>query len=61
MADWSCRKCGVALVSEKVVFEYMGRSLSQEMFKCPRCGKVRVPAEIAEGKMAEAEMALEDK
>ena len=58
---WTCRKCGVPLIEQKVVFEYLGHSVSQEMPKCPRCGKVLIPADLAEGRMAEVEAMLEDK
>lgn len=59
--SWRCRKCDVPLVPQKVVFEYLGHSVSHELPKCPRCGRVLIPAELAEGKMAEVETMLEDK
>jgi len=57
----SCLKCGVALEMKKTVFDYMGRSFSEELPCCPVCGKVFVTPELAEGRMAEAEQMLEDK
>jgi ribosomal protein S27AE len=59
--DWRCRKCGGTLVSRKIVFEYLGHTLSHELPACPRCGIVLIPSDIAGGKMADAETSLEDK
>lgn len=58
---WSCAKCGVELVKKSVVFEYMNRSFSHEVPVCPKCGKVYISQALAEGRMAEVELALEDK
>lgn len=58
---WRCRRCGEALVEDKVVFEYLDHTVANPMLRCPKCGLVLVPADIAEGKMAETETMLEDK
>lgn len=58
---WLCLQCDVPLKPDKVVFEYLGHSVSHELLKCPGCGKALIPADIAEGKMAEVEVTLEDK
>ena len=58
---WKCAKCGVELVGKAVVFEYMNRSFSHEVPVCPKCGKVYISQALAEGRMAEVELALEDK
>ena len=58
---WSCAKCSVELVKKSVVFEYMNRSFSHEVPVCPKCGKVYISQALAEGRMAEVELALEDK
>lgn len=58
---WKCGKCGVELVTKAVVFEYMNRSFSHEVPVCPKCGKVYISQALAEGRMAEVELALEDK
>ena len=39
----------------------MGHTVAHEVPVCPKCGKVFVPPELAEGKMAEVEEQLEDK
>ena len=59
--NWKCRKCGKALVPEKVVFDYLGHTFSETLHRCPQCGRAMIPGELAEGKMAEVEAMLEDK
>ena len=61
MEEWSCRRCGKALEMKKMLFEYLGNNISYELPACPDCGNVFVPKELAEGKLAETEMLLEDK
>lgn len=56
-----CAKCGVELTLKKNVFNYMGRSFTHEVPCCPKCGRVYISKELAEGKMAEVEEQLEDK
>lgn len=58
---WMCIQCGVPLEMDKVVFEYLGHNVSQDLYKCPQCGKALIPGGLAEGKMAEVEVTLEDK
>ena len=56
-----CMKCDQELVVKKVVFEYMGHTVAHEVPSCPKCGKVYISEELAEGRMAEVEQLLEDK
>ena len=58
---WICAKCGVELKPRKTIFKYMERNISHEVPVCPKCGKVFISEELAEGRMAEVEAALEDK
>lgn len=58
---WSCAECGELLVPGKVDISYLGNSFPVELLKCPRCGLVFIPEELALGKMNEVEKALEDK
>jgi len=60
-AGWACADCGEALVKGKVDISYMGNSFPVELLKCPKCGQVLIPEELALGKMVEVEKALEDK
>ena len=56
-----CVKCDVYLVTNKTFLRYLGHQLSYDLPKCPVCGQVFVPEEIATGKMHEVETTLEDK
>lgn len=59
-ARWRCA-CGGQLTSVKVGFAYMKGNFEVELPACSDCGLVLLTAELAEGKMAEAERILEDK
>jgi uncharacterized protein with PIN domain len=58
---WKCGKCNEELVKKKTIFSYMGHTVAHEVLACPKCGKVFIPQELAEGKIAEVEEQLEDK
>jgi hypothetical protein len=58
---WRCAKCNEDLVLKKVVLDYLGHSVSHELPVCPRCGRVCISKELAEGRMSEVEQTLEDK
>ena len=58
---WKCGKCKMPLVMRKAIFRYLGRDVTHEVNRCPKCGKVFIPKGLAEGRMAEVEQQLEDK
>ncbi len=58
---WKCGKCNEELVAKKTVFSYLGHTVAHEVMACPRCGKIFIPEDLAEGRMAEVEEQLEDK
>lgn len=58
---WECGSCKEPLVKGKVTISYMGNAFPVELLVCPKCGQALVPEELALGKMAEVEKALEDK
>jgi hypothetical protein len=60
-APWECAKCGVPLEASQVTVEYLGNAYPVDLCKCPKCGLVLVPEELALGRMAEVEKTLEDK
>ena len=60
-ASMKCARCGLEPVLRQVSFSYMGRSFGHEVPVCPGCGKVYISRELAEGRMAEVEILLEDK
>ena len=59
--NWRCASCGEKLVMTGINFEYMGRKFAHEVPACPKCGKAFVSKELAQGKMAEVELLMEDK
>ncbi len=56
-----CGRCDRELVPKKIVFEYLGHTVAHEVPVCPKCGRVFISKELAEGRMAEVERQLEDK
>jgi RNase P subunit RPR2 len=60
-AQLVCAKCREPLVKGKVVASYLGAEFPIELLRCPKCGLVHVPEELATGKMLQVEQALEDK
>jgi predicted RNA-binding Zn-ribbon protein involved in translation (DUF1610 family) len=59
--DWLCAKCNVPLHPEQVTVSYLSNSYPVKLFRCPNCGMVLITEDLALGKMAEVEKALEDK
>ena len=59
--DWLCSKCGVPLELGQVEVAYRGSKYPVHLPRCPRCGLVFIPEQLALGKMAEVEKLLEDK
>lgn len=59
--EWTCGKCGVSLEMAKVEVSYMGSKYPVELPRCPGCGLVFIPEDLALGKMAQVEKLLEDK
>jgi RNase P subunit RPR2 len=57
----TCSKCKQNLMPGKVTVSYLGNSFPVELLKCPSCGLVFVPEDMATGKMLQVEQALEDK
>ena len=56
-----CAKCNVPLEEMESKFFYMKHEFSHPISKCPVCGQVFIPEELATGKIAEVETVLEDK
>lgn len=59
--EFFCERCGVPLENGRVVLQYMGDDFPIEMPKCPKCGLMFIPEELALGKILQVERALEDK
>jgi len=56
-----CGRCERPLQLGKVAVTYLGNRFPVELLRCPVCGMVYVPEELALGKMLQVEQALEDK
>jgi DNA-directed RNA polymerase subunit RPC12/RpoP len=59
--SYVCGKCKRPLVPDKVIASYLGSEFPIELWKCPECGSILVPKELATGRMLQVEQALEDK
>jgi transposase len=42
-------------------FSYLKRSFRHKVPRCPECGQVYIPEDLARGRMREVETTLEDK
>ncbi len=60
-ATWWCGKCDVALEMGKVSIGYLSSMFPVDLLRCPKCGQVFVPEDLALRKMLEVEKLLEDK
>lgn len=56
-----CNKCWVPLEEIEVTFAYLDKQFRHKVDRCPRCGQVYIPEELAKGRMAEVEKILEEK
>lgn len=60
-SEWQCGRCGVALEMATVEVAYMASKYPVQLPRCPICGIVFIPEQLATGKMAQIEQLLEDK
>jgi hypothetical protein len=60
-SKWRCSGCDVPLVISKVEVSYLGSSFPVDLARCPTCGLVFIPEELATGRMLDVEQQLEDK
>jgi hypothetical protein len=58
---WMCTECELSLEVGKVNISYLGGTFPVDLLRCPRCGMVFIPEDLAIGKMADVEKLLEDK
>jgi hypothetical protein len=56
-----CFYCDVALEPAVAKFAYLNHEFSHTVLRCPVCGLVYIPEELATGAMSEVETLLEDK
>jgi len=60
-SGWICNRCNLPLQVQKVRLQYLRTIFAIDLPACPQCGMILIDEELATGKMAEAEQALEDK
>jgi hypothetical protein len=58
---WICNRCKLPVETQKVRLQYLRTIFALQLPACPRCRMILISEELATGKMAEAEQALEDK
>lgn len=56
-----CEGCGLDLVARPVRLRYLDATFEIELPTCPGCGQVYVSEALAEGRMRDVEVNLEDK
>lgn len=56
-----CCRCKCELKPGKAEIAYLGTKFPVILLKCPECGDVFIEADLANGKIAEVERALEGK
>ncbi|MDR1572400.1 MAG: hypothetical protein LBS32_07740 [Clostridiales Family XIII bacterium] len=56
-----CDRCKVELRLMDAQFSYLKRSFRHKVPRCPECGQVYIPEDLARGRMREVETTLEDK
>ncbi len=59
--EWVCNKCKAPVEVQKIRLQYFRTVFALHLPACPQCGMILIAEELATGKMAEAEQALEDK
>jgi hypothetical protein len=60
-SGWVCHLCALPVQEMIVRLQYQRTIFALTLPACPKCGMVLISEELATGKMAEAEQALEDK
>jgi len=60
-SGWICNRCGLPVEVQTVRLQYLRTIFALDLPACPQCGMIVIDEELAVGKMAEAEQALEDK
>jgi hypothetical protein len=60
-SDWHCHQCRLPLELQTVRLQYMQSIFPINLPACSECGFILVDEELAAGKLAAAEQALEDK
>ncbi|HOD78513.1 MAG TPA: hypothetical protein PLX88_00540 [Syntrophorhabdaceae bacterium] len=60
-SEWICNKCKLPVEIQTVRLQYRRTIFALHLPACPQCGMMLIDEELATGRMAEAEQAIEDK
>jgi hypothetical protein len=60
-SGWMCNRCKAPVEGQTVRLQYLKTIFALHLPACPKCGMILINEELATGKMAEGEQALEDK
>jgi hypothetical protein len=60
-SGWICNRCKVPVEVQTVRLQYIKTIFAVHLPACPGCGMILIDEELATGKIAEGEQALEDK
>lgn len=56
-----CSKCECELKEMDTQFTYLDKKFRHKVLRCPKCGQVFIPEDLAKGKMSQLEKSLEEK
>lgn len=56
-----CCKCDILLEADKINVRYLRSTFPTCLLRCPSCGQTYLPEDMAQGKVREVEMSLEEK
>ncbi|MBR0597930.1 DVU_1557 family redox protein [Sinanaerobacter chloroacetimidivorans] len=56
-----CDRCKVEMDLIEAQFSYLERTFRHKVPRCPQCGQVHIPEDLAKGHMSKVEAALEEK
>lgn len=56
-----CDRCKVEMELTDAQLSYLGRSFHHNVMRCPGCGQVYIPEDLAKGRMSQVEALLEEK
>jgi len=56
-----CSRCNEELTMANANFSYLKHSFHTEVLRCPKCGQIFIPEQLARVRMREVEATIEDK
>jgi uncharacterized protein with PIN domain len=56
-----CERCNIEMEAMEAQFSYLKRTFKHKVLRCPKCGQIYIPEDLAKGRMREVEYTLEEK